>query len=156
MTLGHLLVNCFGLFVFLGNSCLGRDLSSLETLGIIFGAGAFSALMQVLYSKQYVVGASGGLMALLVLEGVIHPFQKFMLLLPIPTLTLTAAQITEFVGCINLIGLLFFNRQSSVGWFGHLSGMTVATVYAAYRFYTRDPRFSHFSLSSFHGSLHDW
>lgn len=156
ITLGHLLVNCLGLYVFLGDSCLGRDLTTRETLGVLFGAGALAALTQVLYSKQNVIGASGGLMALLVLEGFIHPLQRFMLLLPLPGLTLTASQITQFVVLLNVIGLMFLKRKTRVAWGGHLSGMAAGAAYAAFCYLNNDERFPYPVFPTFKDTIRDW
>lgn len=158
MTLGHLFVNCFGLYVLLGPDCLGQWLSSREVLGAYLLASGAGAILQAIYTGNRVIGASAAVMAFFAVESLVEPMKRFILLFPIPGLTVTSLQLAEGLWVTNV--LLFLanhlrGKRSHVAWLGHVVGMAVGAIAGYWNYATGDDRFQE-GVPALKRSFHTW
>lgn len=151
-------MNCFSLYIFLGENCIGNVLTKKETYWMYIACSAIAALFQIRHSQQRVIGASGAVMGFIVLESFLLPFQHFMLLFPFPGMTLSSIQIAQFTFILNAFFTLWnrYHQKATIAWYGHLIGMGVAGLYAEYcRHIIKDSRFQH-PLPSIQDSVNHW
>lgn len=134
---GHLFGNAIVLFFF--GPVLERKLGSRRFGALFIGAGIVAGLAQIASGFLIgnpvagVLGASGGIMALLAVLSVLNPDLKVYLyfVLPIPIWVLT-------IGYAALSVLGFFSAFSALGaggnvaHFAHLTGLVVGGVYGLY------------------------
>ncbi len=135
----HILGNLLGLF-FLGRELLPH-LGSRRFLGLFFGAVAAGGLLWTATNWSHggaVIGASAGVIALLVVFACMNPNQPITLLLFfVLPVTLKPKWIAISVLVIDLCGFLFYEAMGGISPMGfahsaHLGGMAVGWLFYRY------------------------
>ncbi|CEL92534.1 unnamed protein product [Vitrella brassicaformis CCMP3155] len=137
ITLPHFLVNAWALDLF-GRS-VASDLSTRDFLALYGLSSAAAALVQVRTSGMPVAGASGMVMALSMVVACLRPRESYIVIFPLPALSLTALQLSDLSVGINLL-MHYYTRWRlggggyrvggrggmqafvTIAWAGHLAG----------------------------------
>lgn len=135
----HLLANALGLF-FLGRALLPQ-LGNKRFLGVFFGSVMLGGLVWTLANWTnggMVIGASAGVMGLLMLFACFYPDQPmtFLLFFVLPV-TVKPKHLVAVIAAIDVLGFVFYEVMGAVSPFGfahsaHLGGMLAGWLYHRY------------------------
>jgi membrane associated rhomboid family serine protease len=122
--LWHLVMNMLGLFFFAGD--VERRLGRLSFLVMYFLSGLGGAMLSLLAPQATVIGASGGMLGVLVAFAMLFPDARI-IVFPI-FIPVRARYIAVIYGFITVAGLLGGMGDGIAHW-AHLGGMVVAFLY---------------------------
>jgi len=122
--LWHLLMNMLGLFFFAGD--VERRLGRLSFLVLYFLCGFAGAMLSLVRPESVVIGASGGVLGVLVAFAMLFPDVRIFLF-PI-FIPIRARYIALIYGFVTIAGLLG-GMGGDVAYWAHLGGMLVAFLY---------------------------
>jgi membrane associated rhomboid family serine protease len=131
--IAHILFNMWGLWLF--GSEIERHLGHRRLLSIFFASVLSGAIAQLLTPMMFhsepapVVGASGGVMGLLLAYAFLFPRRK-LIVLPIPVPLPAWLFATLYAGLELFLGLT--GAQTNVAHFAHLGGMIGSGILLAY------------------------
>jgi membrane associated rhomboid family serine protease len=120
----HLLGNMVGLYFFAGD--VERRLGRLSFLVMYFLCGIAGAALSLIQPGTLVIGASGGVLGILVAFALLYPDAR-VFLFPLP-ITVRARTLAIIFGFLTLAGLLY-SAESGVAHWAHVGGMVVGVLY---------------------------
>ncbi len=116
----HIFFNMFALWIF--GTAIERVWGTKTFAMYYFGAGLGAAIIHMVVSGSPVIGASGGVFAILLAFGMMFPNQRiFLLLIPVG---IKAKYFVLMYGAFELI-MGVSNLQTGIAHFAHLGGMVV-------------------------------
>ena len=117
----HLFFN--GLILYFFGSALEQRIGSKRLLALFLGAGLSSALVQAVIFPGAVIGASGGLMGVLMVLTLLAPtMQVIFWFFPLPLWVMTALFVV-----LDVMG--FFNPGAGIAHLAHLVGLGIGAAY---------------------------
>lgn len=159
MTLTHFLVNFLCLDILIRN--LSNYLTEKEITSIYILSAILGSLSNVILLKSSVLGASAAVLGLIFVNSCIDPRAQYMMLFPLPGLTLSSLQLTQmalfFDSLMTSLMLMGINIFGGVAWVGHLFGMLGGAMYSVYKQQIqKDQRFYSFTALCRRYTISDW
>jgi len=126
----HFCINTYGLFLF--GSLAAQGLSSPEMASLLAVSGVGASLTHVLcHPRVPVIGSSGALMGLLTVGSLMEPGHQFLMLLPVPGMTVSMLQLADLAFLTNVLGFFVLRHWlPGVAWAAHLGGTAAGFGFA--------------------------